>query len=51
MGRLKKEDKFAVDFANWISKNGFREYSNGWASIIHRGRYTTIQLLNLYKNI
>ena len=45
----KEFDFFAIDFADWISANGFQEYSNGWAKLCDRGVYTTQELLELYK--
>jgi len=45
----KKQEIFAIDFIEWVSANGFKEYSNGWAKLWDKGLYTTQELLELYK--
>lgn len=44
-------DDFAIGFAEWLSIKGFKEYSNGWASLTDKKNYTTKELLQIYKDI
>jgi hypothetical protein len=42
-------DDYAIEFAEWISKQGYMEYSNGWARLWDKGIYTTNELLEIFK--
>ena len=41
-------DKFAIEFAEWLSYKGFRSYSNGWANFETKA-LTEKELLDKYK--
>lgn len=42
-------DDYAIDFSEWISTQGYREYSNGWSRLWDKGIYTTKELLEIFK--
>jgi hypothetical protein len=42
-------DDYAIEFSEWISKQGYKEYSNGWARLWDKGVYTIQELLEIFK--
>ena len=42
-------DDYAIEFAEWISKLQFKEYSNGWGRLWDKGLYNTKELLEIFK--
>ena len=42
-------DDYAIEFAEWISKLEFKEYSNGWGRIWYKDLYSTKELLEIFK--
>lgn len=47
--RQKKMDDYAIEFAEWIATQGYKEYSNGWAKLWDKGLYTINELLEIFK--
>ena len=43
-----QKDDYAISFAEWISTQGYKEYSNGWAKLWDKGLYTTQELLQQF---
>jgi hypothetical protein len=46
---VKIADDYAIEFAEWILNYGFQKYSNGWEKLFDSGKYTTQELLEIFK--